>query len=121
MQEVVKQEDNRIEIMVWDELTESEFRQVIHQLESLCAENPRIDVMLDAARLKKVDFKAAIDEYDFYKHYRKHLERIAIVSDSQFASWLGAMFREFDNVDLKVFPAQEADEARKWIFPPRLP
>ena len=121
MQEVVWQEKNSIEIIMWDDVTDDEFKQIIHQLESLCAANPKINVLLDAGGLKSVPSKLIIDEYDFYKKYKNHLERVAVVSDSKFESIMTNLFNKFTDAEFKVFPNNQTEEARKWIFPSRLP
>lgn len=121
MQEVVWQEGNSIEIIMWDDLTEDEFKQVIHQLESLCTANPKINVLLDAGGLKSAEFRMIIDEYDFYKKYKHHLERVAVVSDSKFEGMMTGLFNRFTDAEFRVFPNEQTEEARKWIFPSRLP
>lgn len=121
MQEVVWQEKNSIEIIIWDDLTEDEFKQVIHQLESLCTAHPKINVLLDAGGLKSAPPKLIIDEYDFYKKYKQHLDKIAVVSDSKFELIMTSLFNQFTEAEFKVFPNDKTEEARKWIFPSRLP
>jgi len=103
MQEVVWQDGNKIEIIVWGELTEDEFRQVIHQLESLCTAHPKINVLLDAGGLEKADFQVGIEEYKSYRDYKKHLNRVAVVSDSRFESFLTNWFNKFTEAEFRVF------------------
>ena len=121
MQEVVWQEGNSIEIIIWDDLTEDEFKQVIHQLESLCTAHPKIKVLLDAGGLKSAGFQMIVDEYDFYKKYKHHLERVAVVSDSKFESVMTGLFNKFTDAEFRVFPNKQTEDARMWIFPSRLP
>jgi thymidine kinase len=121
MQEVVWQEGDSIEIIIWDDLTEDEFKQVIHQLESMCTAHPKIKVLLDAGGLKSVKFQMVLDEYDFYKKYKDHLERVAIVSDSKFEAMMTGLFNKFTKAEFRVFPNKKTEVARKWIFPSPLP
>jgi hypothetical protein len=121
MQEVVWQEDNKIEIILYDNVTLEDFKNVIHQLESLCAQNQKINVMIDAVAVKKYDFKVMMEEYDFYKKYRNHLNRVAIVSDSKFQLFLTKLFSDFSETEIKAFTNEEVETARKWIFPSRFP
>lgn len=121
MHEVVWQEGNGIEIVVWDELTKKEFQEVIHQLESLCAAHPKINVLFDASALKKANFPLILEEYDFYQKYRHHLERIAIISNSLIEKFVGGMFNRFTDAEIRVFPDKKEKSAQQWIFPSRLP
>ncbi len=121
MQEVVWQEGESIEIIVWDDLTVDEFKQVIHQLESMCTAHPKIKVMLDAGGLESAEFKIIMEEYDFYKKYKNHLERVAVVTDSRFEAFMTGIFDKFAEAEFRVFPNAKTNEARKWVFPSRLP
>jgi hypothetical protein len=121
MFQVIAQEQNRIEIALDEVLTQEEFRQVIHQLESLVRTFGPINVLFDAAHLKTYDFQIIADEYNFYKSYRDQLKRLAIVSDRKFETFIAGMFNNFIDLDLRTFKPAEIEEARKWIFPSPLP
>jgi len=121
MYQVVWQEEDRIEIGLDGELTADEFHQVIHQLESMCTMYPHINVMFDASNLEKYNFKILLDEFDFYKIYKKHLRRFALVSDNKFADFILNTFNRFTDTELKTFSPEQIEDARKWIFPSRLP
>lgn len=121
MYQVIWQEEHKIEIALTDEITADEFRQVIHQLESLCTMNPHINVLFDARDAKKYDFKIVLDEFDFFKKYKQYLQRVALVSDSRFAEFLIKMFDRFTDTEFRHFDTDKTEEARNWIFPSRLP
>ncbi len=118
---VYAQEENKIEFVLSEEVTENEFRQIIHQLESLCTMYNQINVLMDASQVSKYDFKILLDEYDFYKEYKSHLYRIAVVSDRKFQNFMAEMFNKFSDTEIKVFESDDIEDARKWIFPSRLP
>ncbi len=121
MYQVVWQEGEKIEIGLDGELTQDEFRQVIHQLQSLCTGNHKINVLFDASNLDKYDFKIMLDEYEFYQKYKTHLQRVALVSDSKFADFAMNTFNKFTDTEFRKFSPDEIEQARKWIFPSRLP
>lgn len=121
MYQVIWQEDNKIEIALSDELTADEFREVIHQLESLCTMYQDLHVLFDAANLKHYAFKILLDEFEFYKKYKSHLKRVALVSDRPFESFLLEQFNKFSDTEFKTFDNGEIEKARRWIFPSRLP
>jgi hypothetical protein len=121
MYQVIYQEGNKIEIGLSEHLSQNEFIQIIHQLESLCASNTNIHVLFDASELKKYNFRIVLEEFDFYKKYKNLLKRIAIVSDLKFESYLLTQLNTLSDVEFKAFLPEKIDEARKWIFPSRLP
>ena len=121
MYQVIWNEEHKIEIALIDEITADEFRQVIHQLESLCRMYPHINVLFDARDASKYDFKIVLDEFDFFKKYNQYLQRVALVSDSRFAEFLMKLFDRFTETEFRQFTSEHIEEARKWIFPSRLP
>ena len=121
MYQVIWQEENKIEIALDGELTVGEFQQVIHQLESLCTMYPHIHVLFDAFNLKKYEFKIMLDEYELYRKYKDHLRRVALVSDRKFEVFLVNQLNKFLDTELRTFEGSRVKEARKWIFPSKLP
>lgn len=121
MYQVIYQDGPQIEFSLHGDLTEDEFKQVIHQLESLCTMHQEINVLFDAQGLEKYQFKIFLEEFDFYKKYRNHLKRVAFVSDRKFETFMINQFNKFSGTEFKPFQNNQIEEARKWIFPSRLP
>jgi hypothetical protein len=121
MYQVIYQEDNKIEIALSGDLSKDEFIQVMHQLESLGVANSDINVLFDATNLKQYDFKIILDELDFYKNYKDLLQRVGIVSDLKFESFLLSQLNKLTDVEFKSFSPDQIESARKWIFPSKLP
>ena len=80
-----------------------------------------INVLIDASELIKYDFTIVLDEFDFYKKYKKYLNRLAIATDLKAESFFMKIFNKFSDTDIKIFKVDEIEEARKWIFPSKLP
>lgn len=115
------QKQDKIEITLSGELSEDEFIQVIHQLESLCAMYQEINVLLDAREVERYAMTVLLEEMDFYKKYYKRLKRVAIVADMPFEAFVVKAFNKFVETEFKFFKPDEIETARSWIFPPRLP
>ena len=121
MYQVIYQEENKIELSLWDELSADELQQVVHQLESLCTLYPEIHVLFDAGALKKYSVQTMLDEYDFYKKYKKSLKRVAIVSDKTIEKFFLNLLGKFSDTEIKIYDDDQIEQARKWIFPSKLP
>jgi cobyrinic acid a,c-diamide synthase len=119
--QVIYQKDNKIELGLSDHLTQDDFIQIIHHLESLCSSHAKINVLLDASDLENYEARIFFDEYDFYKKYKKSLNQVAIVSDRKFESYILDQFNKFSDTEFKSFTPENVEEARKWIFPSKLP
>ncbi len=121
MYQIIYQEEDKIEIGLSGTLDESEFQQVIHQLESLCAMHQKINVLFDAVELEKFPVNIMLENTDFYKEYKQHLNRVAFVSDKNLQNLMVKLFNQFSDADIKSFDLDNVEEARKWIFPTKLP
>lgn len=121
MYQVIYQEEDKIEIGLSGTLEEGEFIQVIHQLESLCTMHPKINVLFDASELDSFPVNMMIENTDFYKEYKDHLHRVAFVSDKKFQNLMVKFFNQFSDAEIKSFDTGNVEEARKWIFPTKLP
>lgn len=111
----------RIEIALFDNLSKAEFIQVIHNLESLIKTFGAINVLFNASELKVYDFKILLDEFEFYKSYKDKVNRIALISQSEFQNFFVSLFDNFSDIDIKAFHPSESQKAREWIFPSKLP
>ncbi|MCB0282059.1 MAG: STAS/SEC14 domain-containing protein [Calditrichae bacterium] len=121
MQQVIYHEQNNLEMAISGKVSKEDFIQVIHQWESLCQMYPKINILLDAADTKSFDFKILWDEYDFYKKYKTHLDRFALVTDGKTEKMIMSQLDKFSDADFKTFPVADVEDARKWIFRSRLP
>lgn len=121
MYHVTRQEQNKIEIALTDDLTLNEFKQVIHQLESLCTSHPSINVLFNATELNSYSFRIFLEEYDFYKKYKSHLKNLFLVSDRKLEKFILDQFNKFTETTFKTFDSSQIEDVRKLIFPSRLP
>ena len=121
MYATIKQDTNEIEIMLTENFTKDEFTQVIHQLESLCTMYQNIRVLLDGIAVKEIDFKVDPEEFELYKKYPSHMERVAVLGHAQCAGFFLAFFEPFRETAFKSFTPNEEKDARNWVFPSKLP
>ena len=121
MYEVIWQKNNGIEILLKGELKGDEFRDIIHQLESLAAMHPKINVLLDASGMERHDIETIEKEKEFFDEYGKKINRIAVVADAKFPALVLDRFRSMDDAEFETFTNDQIEDARKWIFPSPLP
>ena len=121
MYATIKQDTNRIEIMLTDKFTEDEFTQVIHQLESLCTMYQNVSVLLDGIAIKEIDFQVEPGEFELYRKYPSHIERIAILAHELRKGFFLDFFKPFRETEVKCFPPEKEKKARDWVFPSKLP
>ena len=116
MHDVIREDGNKIEVDLSGEVDSDEFLDVVRRLESMCEVHSNIRVLLNAADLRRYDFKVILEEHDFYKKYSRHLERVAIISDRAFETFALRLLGRFVDTDVRGFPVSRAGEARDWIW-----
>ncbi len=121
MYRVAYQEQHKIEIVLSDVVTTDEFQQVIHQLESLAKAHQNLNVLIDAGDVKSFGAKVMWEQYEFFKNYKSHLQRLAVGSDSSLHKKIQELFFRFTDTEFKLYSSDELKEACAWIFPSRLP
>ena len=121
MQEVVWQEQNNIEIQLYNKVSVEDMKSAVHQLESLCAQHDRVNVLLDTGGMDDYDPEIVKEHAEFYRKYKGKLNRFAVVSENDFQRFLLETFDEVSDTEIRTFTNAETDEARQWIFPARLP
>ena len=121
MYQVAYQEQHKIEIVLSDVVTTDEFQQVIHQLESLAKAHQNLNLLIDAVDVKSFGAKVMWEQYEFFKNYKSHLQRLAVVSDSSMHKKIQELFFKFTDTEFKLYSSDELEKARAWIFPSRLP
>lgn len=121
MQEVVWQERNNIEIQLYHDVSLSDMKNAVHQLESMCAQHETVNVLLDAGGMEDYDPEIIMENARFYNEYKEKLGRFAVVSESDFQRFLLKQFDKVTETEIRTFTNAETDQARQWIFPSRLP
>ena len=121
MYRVIFQEQGSLEIGVDGDLTRDDFKQIVHQLESLCTTYREINVVFDLINMGKYDPRIAIEEYEFYKKYKDYLKRVAVVSESRTYEYFVKLFGRFSGLEIRMFKPDELEQARAWGFPSKLP
>lgn len=115
------QEENKIELVMSGNITRDEFQQLTHQIESLCAMYPDVNVLLDATAVETYDFRIVLDEFKFLKNNEKRMDTVTIVSDRAVFTYMSAVLNRILDMKIIHFPADQLRKARDIVFPSRLP
>lgn len=121
MQEVVWQERNNIEIQLYENVSVEDMQNAVHQLESMCSQHDKVNVLLDTGGMDDYDPKIIQEHARFYEKYKDKLNRFALVSESGFQRFILDQIGKIADTDIRTFSNAETEKAREWIFPSRLP
>jgi len=73
-------------------------------------------LIVEAPRFPGWDsFGALVNHLRFVRDHHKHVEKIAVVTDSHLGDVAEHLAAHFISADIRHFPAGEADDARAWI------
>ena len=115
------QDTDRIELVMSGKIEREEFRQITHQISSLCAMYPAVKVLIDATAIEGYDFRIALDEFKFLKEHETRLETVIIVSDRKVFDYLSRVLNRIVDVEVSHHLPQDLEKVRDMVFPSLLP
>ena len=109
-----KTEEDKIEVVLSDVLSRTEFKCLTDQIELLSSRDECVNIVFDTRELKDhYSFKIFLDEQNFWENYKSHLNRVAFVSDDASEVFLLEQFVK--SVEPEFMTLNQIEEARKWI------
>ena len=60
-------------------------------------------------------FGDMVSHFKFVKNHEQHIEKVAVVSDSGFASIMPHVVRHFIHAEIRHFGCREKDQAMAWL------
>lgn len=116
MYEIQKIRNNKIEITLSDHLMEGQLLRMVHQIGVLCKVHKFVHVLLDATALAPFHLRLFLSEFEYFHQYRDQIQRLAIVTESNFDIDVWGVFKDLNGTSLRRFAPTEIEKARRWIF-----
>lgn len=114
-------EQNHIALLEPDgPLTEGDFASVARVIDSYLEETGQLKgIVIHSRQFPGWDsFAALASHLEFVRDHHKKLERVALVTDSIVGQFAPLIARHFVNAQIKKFPYQELEDAKKWVAEP---
>jgi hypothetical protein len=98
-------------------LTEDDFRKLALALNPILESNPKATGIMIHARSFPgwQSIGAFLAHVKFVGNYRRRIERIAVVTDSSFATLMASIARHFVSPEIKRFDFNDKSRALSWL------
>ncbi|HEC12446.1 MAG TPA: STAS/SEC14 domain-containing protein [Acidiferrobacteraceae bacterium] len=111
---ITTQEDkNLIGIKVFGELTIADFREFEDAVTDELEHYQKIDLLVDLSEMTGFTLDAALEDIQFNRQHAHDFKRIAIVTDSQWLTWLSWLSGTFTQAEVQTFP--DIASANNWL------
>jgi len=107
--------DNVIGYTAIGSITKDDYSEMVPEVEALAEEYETIDMLIDLTQFKWEKVSAWGADLRFGREFRKKIERLAIVGDKRWESWLTKMAAPFYAREAKFFHTDEMDSAWQWL------
>lgn len=96
-------------------LGDEEYRILMPELEASLAVQGKLRVLVLCEDFDGVDMRAVWEDIRFATKHYTDFERIAVVGDGRWESWLARFFKPFTRAAVKHYKASQAAQAWAWL------
>ncbi|GAB6049643.1 hypothetical protein JCM16106_04870 [Hydrogenophilus islandicus] len=112
----IETRDNRVEATVFGEFTLADFREFEEQIAYANRFHGPVRLLLDLRQMLSYTIDVAWEELKFTHNHPDAFDRIAIVTDDAWLTWIAWLERFFVDAEIRTFTTEE--EARVWLDEP---
>jgi len=110
---VIEEEADLLKIHVYGELTLADYREFEQAVTRELKAAPKIELLFDLSNMTGFSVDVAWEDIRFTRAHAHDFQRIAVVSDTQWVSWLGWVNAAFTDAEVEIFDSAVA--AEEWL------
>jgi hypothetical protein len=100
---------------VSDRVSEADVRMISNDLDEAVDEYGTVRLYVEYENVPVPDLDAIDDDVAFWLAHREHLDRYAVVGESQLLEWAAAVGDRLTGVEVDFFDHDDRDEAWAWV------
>jgi len=109
----IETRENRVEATLFGEFTLADFREFEEQIAYANRFHGPVRLLLDLRQMLSYTIDVAWEELKFTHNHPDAFDRIAIVTDDAWLTWIAWLERFFVDAEIGTFTTEE--EARAWL------
>jgi hypothetical protein len=110
---VIEEEKDLLKASVYAELSLADFKEFETAVNSELRNAPKIKLLLNLAKMSGYTVDVMWEDIGFTRAHANDFQRIAVVTESLWATWLGWLPNAFANAEIKHF--EDAAAADTWL------
>jgi hypothetical protein len=110
---VIEEDNDLLKATVYAELSLADFREFETAVQRELKQAPKIKLLLDLAKMSGYTVDVAWEDVRFTRAHAHDFRRIAVVTASLWATWLGWLPSAFTDAEIRHF--EDAAAANAWL------
>ena len=110
---VIEEEKDLLKVSVYAELSLADFQEFEHAVQRELKQAPKINLLLDLTKMSGYTVDVAWEDIRFTRAHAHDFRRIAVVTASMWATWLGWLPSAFTDAEIRHF--EDAAAASTWL------
>lgn len=106
---------NVVDVTASGTLTSEDYDRLVPELERLTAEYGPLRIYIELRDFSGWTPPALWKDIRFDARHQHDMERIAVVGEKRLEDWGTKLSKPFLEADMRFFPREEAEEARRWV------
>lgn len=107
--------ENVVDVRASGTLTSEDYDRLVPELERLAAEHGPLRIYIELRDFSGWTPAALWKDIRFDARHQDDMERIAVVGEKRLEDWATKLSKPFLKADMRFFPREEAQEARRWL------
>lgn len=110
---VIEERTDLLKVHVYGELALADYREFETAVGSGLKTAPKVRLLLDLTQMSGFTLDVAWEDIRFTRAHAHDFRRIAVVTDSQWLTWIGWLSAAFTDAEVETF--EEPADAEHWL------
>ncbi len=116
MIEVIKREDDVVELAVNGMILHDDYERVLPEFEDIIAKHGSMRCLIEVGHISGMQPRAVLDDLKFDMKHARDIRRCAIVSEANWHAWLTRLWGWFmPKCEVETFKPDRRAEAAAWV------
>jgi len=110
---VIDHKSNRVDVSVFSEFSLADYREFEEVVNYKVRFEGPVDLLFDLRQMADFTLDVAWEELRFSRTHAHNFRRIAVVTDSQWVTWVAWLSQIFVDAEMQIF--DDAGDAAAWL------
>ena len=110
---VIEEQNDLLKVHVYGELTLADYRELEKAVTGGLKTAPKVRLLMDLAKMAGFTVDVAWEDVKFTRAHAHDFRRVAVVTDSQWLTWIGWLSTAFTDADVETF--DNPTDAEAWL------
>lgn len=110
---VTDHQPHRVSVAVFGDFTLADYREFEELVNFKVKFEGPVDLLFDLSQMADFSLDVAWEELKFSRTHANDFERIAVVTDSQWVTWVAWLSQLYVNAEMRIF--DDAGDANAWL------